>query len=91
MRTGERRLKFITTGDSVNRILQCRIVEAGLVEGYSFHDFRRTCATEISRQSGIELAQRILGHSSLSTTGRYRLIDDQEVREAMAKRDIGLG
>lgn len=52
IKTGERRLKFITTGDSVNRILQCRIVETGLVEGFSFHDFRRTCANSCcSRRS----------------------------------------
>ena len=89
MRTGVRRLKPITTGDTINDILQYRIVEAGLVDSFTFHDFRRTAATEVSRVSGIELAQRILGHSSLSTTGRYRIINDQEVREAMAKRDIG--
>ena len=91
MRTGVRRLKFITSKDTINDILQRRIDEAGLVERFIFHDFRRTCTTEISRKDGLEIAQRILGHSSISTTGRYRIIDDQEVREAMAKRDIGLG
>lgn len=87
LKTGERRLKPLTRPDSVNRILVRRIGQAKLMEPFSFHDLRRTAATELSREFGIEIARELLRHVSIETTARYRMLDQSELREAVAVRD----
>ncbi len=54
------------------------------VKLHSLHQFRRSCASDLLA-SGASLAevQRILGHSSVSTTVRYLHIADPERHEAM--------
>lgn len=86
-KTGVRRLKPLIRPDAIGRIVQRRVFEARLLEPFTVHDLRRTAATEISRDSGIELAKDLLGHASIETTDRYRRLDQTELREAMAYRD----
>ncbi len=86
-KTGVRRLKPLIRPDAIGGIVQRRVYEAQLLEPFTVHDLRRTAATEISRDSGIELAKDLLGHASIETTNRYRRLDKSELRSAMAERD----
>lgn len=85
---GLRRMMPIVKPSSINRILNKRIAQAGLLEPFGFHDLRKTAATEITKISDLEVARRLLGHKSVETTARYRLLDDDEVRDAVAQRQF---
>lgn len=59
------------------------------VKLHSLHQFRHTCASDLLA-SGATLpeVQRILGHSSVSTTMRYLHIADPERAEAIARHPL---
>lgn len=67
-------------GNHFSRILTA----AGLKTGrrYKFHCIRRTFATQITAAEGINVAQMMLGHSSVSTTARY--IDPRFIKRPKA-------
>ena len=54
-------------------------------EGISTHSFRKWYATEIYKNSGYDIAlvQRLLQHSSASTTQRYIGIEPQRIEQAI--------
>ena len=54
-------------------------------KGISTHSFRKWYATEIYKNSGFDIAliQRLLQHSSSSTTQRYIGIEPQKIEEAI--------
>lgn len=56
-------------------------------EGISTHSFRKWYATEIYKANGFDIAlvQRLLQHSSVSTTQRYIGIEPQRIEEAIQK------
>jgi site-specific recombinase XerD len=58
-------------GDAVRRLLERRARTAG-VAGFSPHDLRRSCASDLL-DAGADLAvvQRMLGHADPATTSRY--------------------
>ena len=61
----------------------CR--KAGL-EGLLIHDLRRCAARNLSRAGVSEVvAMRITGHKTPSMYRRYRIIDENELREAQEK------
>lgn len=43
---------------------------AGLPEDVKLHDLRRTAGLNFTRQAGLQVAQRLLGHATISTTAR---------------------
>ena len=55
------------------------------LEGISTHSFRKWYATEIYNQNGFDIAlgQRLLQHSSASTTQRYIGIEPQKIETAI--------
>jgi len=85
-RTGVRSLRPLTRRDAIARIIRRRAEQAGLADAVIPHDFRRAAIIRISRAGGIEFAARTAGHKSLSTTLRYRQIDDDELRAVIRKR-----
>ena len=54
-------------------------------EGISTHSFRKWYATEIYKNNGYDVAlvQRLLQHSSASTTQRYIGIEPQRIEQAI--------
>ncbi|HEV2630568.1 MAG TPA: site-specific integrase [Pseudolabrys sp.] len=51
---------------------------------FRFHDLRHTAATRLLRATGnLRFAQRLLGHSTISTTARYAHVTDEDLRAGM--------
>ncbi len=70
---------------NVRKIFEAGLEKAG-IQGLTWHDLRHTHATWL-RQAGapLEVVQRSLGHTKVTTTQRYAHVDDGEVREALRK------
>ncbi|MBH0112751.1 site-specific integrase [Novosphingobium sp. YJ-S2-02] len=58
------------------------LAEAGVTD-FRFHDLRHTAATRIARTNGIQVAQRLLGHTRIETTTRYAHTSDDDLLAAM--------
>jgi len=60
--------------------------KACAISDFRWHDLRHTHATWL-RQAGapLEVVQRSLGHTLITTTQRYAHVDDAEIREALRK------
>ena len=55
------------------------------IDDFRFHDLRHTAATRLVRTTGnLKVAQRLLGHTQISTTARYAHAAEEDVRDAMA-------
>lgn len=67
-------------GDGLYQALEDRCSVAG-VDFVKPHDARRTLATNIIREHGINYAQKALGHKDISTTKRYDMTDDDEMSD----------
>ena len=81
---GRTELMFPITERAVQK--QLRIVCDYLgFEGISTHSFRKWYATEIYNANGFDIAlvQRLLQHSSASTTQRYIGIESQRIEQAI--------
>jgi integrase len=81
---GRTELMFPITERAVQK--QLRIVCDYLgFEGISTHSFRKWYATEIYNANGFDIAlvQRLLQHSSASTTQRYIGIEPQRIEQAI--------
>lgn len=59
------------TGRGIYKILEQRSIKANLPFLVKPHDARRTLATQMIEEHGELVAQKVLGHSSLSTTKIY--------------------
>lgn len=56
----------------------------GKLSDFRFHDTRHTAATRLVRATGnIKLAQRLLGHTEIATTGRYAHVTHDDLREGL--------
>jgi integrase len=55
--------------------------------GFVTHDLRHNFGTEILRESDIETARELLGHTDISQTGTYVHTSTERLREAVRKRD----
>jgi site-specific recombinase XerD len=64
--------------DGMARMLTKRLGQAGIVEPTTWHDFRRTFASNLL-QRGVDLVtvQRLMGHTSPVTTGAYDRRDER--------------
>jgi len=61
-----------------------RALAATGIEDFRFHDLRHTAATRMVRATGnLKTAQRLLGHTEISTTSRYAHVTDDDLLEAM--------
>ncbi|BAZ36751.1 phage integrase (plasmid) [Calothrix sp. NIES-4101] len=76
------------TPQSVLMIMRKRAEEAG-VERFSPHDFRRTfCSDLLDKGVDIVTVQKLAGHASPVTTGKYDRRGEETKRKAMEKLDI---
>lgn len=56
----------------------------GKIANFTFHDTRHTAATRLVRQTGsIKLAQKLLGHSNITTTTRYAHVTHDDLRNGL--------
>lgn len=55
--------------------------------GFVAHDLRHNFGTEILRETDIETARELLGHSNITQTGTYVHTSEDRMREAVRKRD----
>lgn len=73
-------------GRSVLRLLEERSIKAGLPVLVRPHDARRTMGTEMIKEHGELIAQKVLGHASLDTTRIYDKRGDDVLRKIMSER-----
>ena len=60
----------------------------GIVTSITPHRFRHTAATMLLEEGvDIRLVQKLLGHSSISTTELYTYVSDHSLKDAIAKAD----
>lgn len=61
-----------------------RARDSAEIEDLRFHDLRHSCATSLRRRGvGLDVIQRILGHSTLAMTARYAHVGEELVRAAL--------
>jgi integrase len=61
------------------------IRERAKLQDFHFHDLRHSCATALRRRgAGLDVIQRILGHSSLAMVMRYAHVGEDLVRDAIS-------
>jgi integrase len=61
-----------------------RVRAAAQLEDFHFHDLRHSCATALRRRgAGLDVIQRILGHSTLAMVMRYAHVGEELVRAAI--------
>jgi len=58
------------------RVIQRLAKEAGVEGRIGMHKFRKTFATMVAREEGIEAARILLGHEDIATTQRYLAADE---------------
>lgn len=71
----------------IQRVVDHASTRAGLPFRVSPHWLRHSRLTRLARYSGVQVAQRIAGHTSLATTSRYLHVSDPELREMFDKAD----
>jgi site-specific recombinase XerD len=74
------------TGEALAYVLEKRSKQAALAEPLTWHDFRRTFAGNLLDQ-GVDLVtvQKLLGHSSPTTTSNYDRRGEETKRRAISK------
>ena len=76
------------------RVVQRLAKEAGIEGRIGLHKFRKTFATMIAREEGIEAARILLGHEDIVTTQRYLAADEiapEQDRKTVNKRFASFG
>lgn len=76
------------------RVVQRLAKEAGVEGRIGMHKFRKTFATMVAREEGIEAARVLLGHEDIVTTQRYLAADEiapEQDRKTVRKRFAGFG
>ena len=71
--------------DGLRRILHQRVQKAGLPPETEWHDFRCILITNLIQESGLEVANKFIGHATLQQTAQYGRDVEWQVREAVAK------
>lgn len=76
---------FAFDARNLRKHFEAAVQRAG-IEDFHWHDLRHVFATWL-RQAGtpLEVVQRTLGHTLITTTGRYAHVDDVEVKDALRK------
>lgn len=64
----------------IERVVERAAIRAKLPFKVSPHWLRHSRLTIVARHSGVEVAQRVAGHSSLQTTARYLHVTDSHLR-----------
>jgi integrase len=75
-------------------VIQRLAKEAGVEGRIGRHKFRKTFATMVAREEGIEAARVLLGHEDILTTQRYLAADEiapEQDRKTVRKRFAGFG
>ncbi len=71
--------------DTVTHFFQ-EIAIAAKIKGHRLHDLRHTCATYLLKSGvSLEIVQKILGHSQISTTQLYAQVLDEMMEKEMMK------
>lgn len=71
-----------------NREWKTALEDAGITD-FRFHDLRHTRATRLVRATGnLKAAQKLLGHSDISTTSRYAHVLEDDLRLAMSAGEL---
>jgi len=76
------------------RVIQRLAKEAGVEGRIGMHKFRKTFATMVAREEGIEAARILLGHEDIVTTQRYLAADEiapEQDRKIVKKRFEAFG
>ena len=76
------------------RVIQRLAKEAGVEGRIGMHKFRKTFATMVAREEGIEAARVLLGHEDIVTTQRYLAADEiapEQDRKVVKKRFANFG
>jgi integrase len=76
------------------RVLQRLAKEAGIEGRIGLHKFRKTFATMVAKDEGIEQARLLLGHNDIATTQKYLAADEitpAQSRKVVSKRYEALG
>jgi integrase len=76
------------------RVIQRLAKEAGVEGRIGMHKFRKTFATLIAKEEGIEAARVLLGHEDIATTQRYLAADEiapEQDRKVVKKRYEAFG
>lgn len=75
----------VFSGTNHRKLFEAAVAVVPL-EDFTWHDLRHTHATWL-RQTGapLEVVQRSMGHTLITTTGRYAHVDDTEVKDALRK------
>lgn len=60
-----------------------KALEAAGIADFRFHDLRHTAGSRVTRERGIRVTQKLLGHTSIVTTQRYAHVELEDLREAM--------
>lgn len=71
----------------MQRVVDKAAARAGLPFRVSPHWFRHSRLTELAQHAGVQVAQRIAGHSSVATTSRYLHVSDPHLRELFDRAD----
>jgi integrase len=76
---------LVFDGTNYRKLFEAAVRNAALSD-FTWHDLRHCHATWL-RQAGapLEVVQRSLGHTLVTTTARYAHVDDTEVKEALRK------
>jgi integrase len=76
---------FVFDGTNLRKHFELGIRTSGLRD-FKFHDLRHTHATWL-RMAGVplEIVQRSLGHTAITTTSRYAHVADTEIQAALRK------
>jgi len=80
--------------DHLIRVIQRLANEAGVEGRIGMHKFRKTFATLIAKEEGIEAARVLLGHEDIATTQRYLAADEiapEQDRKMVKKRFEAFG
>jgi integrase/recombinase XerD len=74
----------------VQRIVDEASRRAGLPFRVSPHWFRHSRLTALAQHAGVQVAQRIAGHTSIATTSRYLHVSDPHLRKAFDEADAAV-
>ena len=77
------------TRQGVSKMLRATTEQAGLAKGITPHKLRHTSAT-LMYQAGADIRslQHILGHASVATTQIYTHVEEDAIRDVLAKNPL---
>lgn len=81
-KTGKIKTSERMSGEALRLILDERINQAGIMP-FTWHDFRRTFASNLIDETDLVTVQMLMGHSSPATTAKYDRRGEQVRRKAV--------